>query len=47
MSGEYDALYKLLLVGDKGVGKSSLLEQFASEGENRNTNGAFHPFKRL
>ncbi len=31
MSGEYDFLFKILLVGDSGVGKTSLLLSFTSE----------------
>lgn len=27
-TGQYDALYKLVLVGDSGVGKSNLLSRF-------------------
>jgi len=31
MSPEYDYLFKLLLIGDSGVGKSCLLLRFAGE----------------
>jgi Ras-related protein Rab-1A len=31
MSGDYDELYKILLIGDSGVGKSSILNRFADD----------------
>jgi Ras-related protein Rab-1A len=31
MNNEYDYLFKILLIGDSGVGKSSILTQFANK----------------